>query len=328
MSLLYKRSVLLAAIETTPGTAETLTSSDGAHNIYEATLTPSIDFVERPVQGGFARVASVPSGYRGQCTFTTYFDGWDGSSSKPAWASKFFPACGWVLKGGTNIYRPVTEAPGSNVKTLTIELYRDGRKAQLTGAMGSFTINITPGQPPSINWTFEGVWQGVSDASVPSPTLPTEKPLRYAGENADAAWNSARMCFQTATIESGNTLYVRPCGRNAASQAAAGFVNALVTDRLPRATINPDATLVATQDRYGKLLDMSEHTLEINIPGAAGAVSDASVDISMPDAQLVSAADADREGLLSDALEFQANLDSSNGVDHELQIEFTPLADA
>lgn len=322
--MLYKRSVLAAKIETTPGTDATLAAADGAMNVYNATLVPQIEMVDREAQGSFNRLSSVPAGYKGQATFTTYFDGWDGTSTKPKWAEVFFPACGWVLD--TNTYTPRSEAPGANVKTLTIGLYREGdlgaRVAKLTGAVGTFVLNLNPGQPASIDWTFEGVWQGVVDDTMIAPTLPTEKPLRFA--NGASSWNSVDLCFNAAQINAGNTLYIRECVANPSGQAAAGFHSGIITDRVPRISVSPESVLVASQDRYGKLLDMSEHSLAFSFEGLSGVTSPAEVAISIPAAQIASISDGDRNGVLVDQIEFAANRNGANN-DQELSIEFTPL---
>lgn len=325
MTMLTRKSLLAAKIESTPGTDASLAAADAAMHVFNPAVVPQVSFTDREAQGSFNRLASVPGGYGGQATFRTYLDDWDGSSSKPKWADTFLPACGWVLD--TNTYGPLSEAPGSNVKTLTIALYRDGRRALLTGCAGTFTLTLQPGVPPYFDWTFTGVWQGVTDAALLSPTYPTDLPLRYAGDAATATWNSTSLCFAQAQINAGNNVVLRECANAPTDQAAAGYHSAIVTDRQPRITIDPESALVATQDRFGKFLDMSEHSLAFSVPGPAGAVSDAAFAIEAPKAQIVSIQDADRNRILTDQIEFAVNKNGAT-ADDELTFTLTPLADA
>ncbi len=179
MPLLKRKKVLAAKIETTVGTAESLTAADAAFNVYNPMIQANISMEEREGQGGFGYLPAVPGGYGGTVTFRTMLE-WDGSSTEPAWADTFFPACGWVKTIGT--YNPTSQEPGANVKTLTIAVYEDGVRKTLAGCMGTFVVTLPTGRPGYIDWTFTGVWQAPSDVALISPTYPTVTPLRYAGD--------------------------------------------------------------------------------------------------------------------------------------------------
>ena len=64
MPLLKRRRVLAAKVEATSGTAETLTSAEGAFNAYDVMIQPEIDKEPREIQGSFGSLAAVPGGYR------------------------------------------------------------------------------------------------------------------------------------------------------------------------------------------------------------------------------------------------------------------------
>lgn len=98
MTLLRRKRVLAAAIESTVGTAESLDAGDGAFNVYNALINPNITMIQRESQGGFNYLSPIPAGYSGAATFRTYLE-WDGTATEPAWADTFFPACGWVKSG-------------------------------------------------------------------------------------------------------------------------------------------------------------------------------------------------------------------------------------
>jgi len=306
--LLFRKSVLAAKIETTIGTAETLAAADAAMNIYNAAIVPNIAFQEREGQGGFGRLSSISEGYGGTATFRTYLE-WDGTATEPLWAETFFPACGWVKSG--QVYSPRTEAPGTNVKTLTIGLYRDGTLIRLAGCSGSFVVTLPTGKPGYIDWTFTGVYQARTDATILTPTYPTPKPLRFAGGLAE--WDDVNLCVATATINSGNSVILREC-----PTTEAGFISAIITDRLPTITIDPEAVTVASQDRWGKYLAQDEHELELDVGGP----TNSQIEFVAPRAQILNISETDRNGQVADSIEYQCN---KNGATHdqELTITFT-----
>lgn len=314
MVLLKRKRVLAAKIETTVGTAETVTASDAAMNIYNAMIQPAIEFEEREANGSFDYLTSVAAGQVGVATFRTYLE-WDGSATEPTWADTFFPACGFVKSG--QVYTPRTEAPGSNVKTLTIALYEDGVRKAIAGAMGTAVVTLPTGKMGYIDWTFSGVWQPVTDATILAPTYPTDAPMRYAGGLAE--WNNVNMCVESAVIDIGNSVEMREC-----PTTTAGYLSAIVTNRKTTVKVNPEATTVATQDRWGDFLASTERALEIDVAGPEGGTSDAVLSFDAPNAQIMNLQEGDRKSLVTDEIDFQLNRNGST-VDEALSITFTAL---
>ncbi len=308
MPLLRRKRVLAAAIEGTVGTAESLDAGDGAMNVYNAVIQPGITAIQREGQGGFGYLPPIPSGYSGTASFRTYLE-WDGTATEPVWAETFFPACGWVKSG--QAYTPRSEAPGSNVKTITIGLWTDGKVQKLAGCSGSFVVTLPTGNPGYIDWTFLGVIQDEADEAIIAPTYPTDKPMRFAGGLAE--WNDVNLCVSQATINSGNNVILREC-----PTTEAGFISAIITDRRPTISVDPEAVTVAAQARWAAWLAMTEYLLELDIGGPGNSV----LSFDAPKATIINKQDADRNGMVTDQIEFQAN---KNGATHdqELSITFT-----
>lgn len=308
MSLLRRKRVLAAKIETTIGTAESLIASDAAFNVYNPIIQTNIAFEQREGQGGFGYFTSMPGGHTGTATFRTYLE-WDGTATEPAWADTFFPACGWVKSG--QVFTPRSEAPGSNVKTLTIACYVDGIYKQLAGCMGSFIVTLPTGRNGYIDWTFMGVFSEPTAVAIITPTYPTAKPLRFAGGLAE--WNDVNMCVESATINSGNTVVMREC-----PTTDAGFISALVTNRLPTISVNPEAATIAAQNRWNAFLEQTEYALELDVGGPPNAV----LSFDAPKAQIINLQEGNRNDIVTDEIEFQCN---KNGATHdqELSITFT-----
>ena len=311
MPLLKRKRVLAAKIETTIGTAEALTAAEAAFNVYEPMIQGTIAMVQREGQGGFNMLPSLTEGHIGVATFRTMLE-WDGTSTEPSWADTFFPACGWVKS--TNTFTPRTEAHGTNVKTLTIGCYVDGVFKSIAGAMGTFVVTLPTGKPGYIDWTFTGVWQAPSDVAIITPTYPTVKGLRFAGGLAE--WNDVNLCVSQATVDAGNEVIMREC-----PTTEAGYISALVTNRVPRITVDPEAVTVAAQDRWAAWLASTEYALELDVGGP----TNSQLEFNAPKAQIINQQEADRNRLVTDTLEFQCN---KNGATHdeELSIVFTPAS--
>ncbi len=308
MTLLKRKRVLAAKPETTPGTAEALTSAEAAFNCYDIVIQTETELEQREGQGSFGMRQSVPGGYKGRLQFK-HDASWDGTATEPSWADTFLPACGWVKNG--QVFTPRSEAPGANVKTLTFGVYVDGVYKTLRGAVGTFRLNCSSGKSAFLEFDFMGIWSSPTDVAIITPTYPTALPLRFA--SSTTTWNSVDLLVENLTLDSGNTMILRE-----SSGTAAGFSAGLITNRIVTITGNPEAKTVATQDRYGKLLDMSEHALTWSLDGPTNSV----ITINVPKAQIQSISEADRENMVIDDITWQANRDGSN-VDQECSITFT-----
>lgn len=311
MTLLKRKRILAAKIETTPGTAESLSATDAAFNIYELTVQQEIEKIPREGQGSFGHLSSVSGGHKGRITFKTDWV-WDGTATEPAWADTFFPACGLVKS--TNTYTPRSEVPGSNVKTLTMAVYEDGRRKLLRGCVGTFRLVCETGKPAMIEWDFTGIFTTPTDVSLLAPTYPTDAPCRYA--SGVTTFNSVALQCQSVTLDVGNTMYLR---EGTAASNITGYIAGCITNRRPVVTCNPESKLIATQDRYLIFRDSTDYvlTFEIAGPGTSKVV------VSAPKATIENIQDADRESLIVDDLTFLCCQNGSTS-DQEFSIVFTP----
>ena len=310
MTLLRRKRVFAAKVETTVGTAESLTGAEAAFNAEGFTIQPSIAVTRREGQGGFNYLPGIPEGMQGTCTvrFGMSYNG----TTLPSWASVLLPACGWVATG--LVLSPVTQGPGlaGGVKTITIGDYKDGKLSVLSGAMGVWKIIAETGKQAIIEFTFTGKYStNETDVAILSPTYPTTLPLRVA--QGALTWNSVALCTSSVEIDSGNTVIMRECV-NASDRS--GYISAVVTDRAPVITANPESVLVATQDRDAKWLTSTPEAFSLQI-GATGT----SITIAAPKAQLENKQQGDRSGLMSDDLTWLCTANAST-PDTELTITF------
>ncbi len=309
--LLLKKTVLGGKIESTIGTAETLAAADCTINAYNVVINPETELEQREGQGGFGKLASIPGARRGRATFSVDL-AYDGSTV-PTWASTYLPACGLVLSTAT--YKPRTEVPGSNVKTATIAAFVDGVRRQIYGAVGNARFILPTGRMGRIEFDFQGVYSDEADVAIPSSiNYVNTLPLRVSG--GATSWASSNICLESATIDLGNVITAREC-----STSAAGIDSFVITDRNIRVTGNPESKLIATQNRYGQFRDATEGILSFTIAGP----TTSTVVFSMPKAQIVAKPMGDRNGIMIDQIEWQANKNVDT-ADEELSFTFNHAA--
>ena len=307
MVMLTKKRVFGAKIETTPGTAETMTGSEASFNAWDYVIQHETEMTEVMGQGGFGRIKSVPGPYIGKVSFKTNM-GWDGTATEPSWADTLLPMCGYVKSA--QVFTPRTEGPGSNVKTGTLAVWNDGKLKILKGCMGTFKIVAPSGKLAVIEWEFSGVWVPETDVAIVGPTYPTANALRHA--NSTSTWSSVALCYSSITYDAGNTLTAIEC------PTGEGITYFMVTDRNSKVTADPESKLVATQDRHALMLAMTEAALTYDIDGP----TNSAITIAAPKAQLVKITEGDRNGIVVDQLEWQLNKNAS-AVDGESSITFT-----
>lgn len=307
MPLLRRKSVFAAKVESTIGTAESLSGTEGVFNAEAFDIQPNIPMSRREGQGGFNYLTSYPEGMTGTAKIrhALTYDG----TNLPTWASVLLPACGWVET--TNVFYPKSEAPGSNVKTLTIGHYKDGKRSLLSGAMGTFKVILETGKLAYIEFTFTGKYSSnETDTALITPTYPTAGPLRFA--TGALTWNSIALCTSKMEIDAGNTVIMRECV-NASDRS--GYVSALVTNRAPIISADPESALVATQDRDAHWLSSLPYALSCQV-GATGN----SVTFAASKAQLENKQQGNRSDMMTDDLTWLCSAASS--VDNELTITF------
>lgn len=307
MPLLKRLRVMAAKAETTIGTDASLDAAAGAFNAYDVMIQPAIEVEEREGQGSFDYLIGVPGAREGTATFKT--DCYVGAG-QPAWASVLLPGCGFV--GSSGAYTPRSEAPGTNVKTLTIGVFENGLKKFITGATGTFKLVCPSGKMAYIEWEFKGVWQPPVDAAMIAPTYPTDKPLRFA--NATCTFDSESLQCESVTLDAGNEMVMRED-----PSEEAGFVSSIITNRYPKITASPESVLVATKDRFNDWIACNEAAFALTLNGP----SSSSMVVAAPKAQVINNQESDRNRLQVDDIEWSCNRNGA-ALDQQVTITITP----
>lgn len=313
--LLTRKKVLAAKVETTPGSAESLTASEAAFNVFGADIQPRFDFLHRESQESFSPLAGVATPAIGTVSFSMELYG-NGGGTNP-WAPVFLPACGFYLDSTT--YKLKSEGPGSNVKTLTLGLYQDGLFKSIYGAAGNVRFNMVNGRIATADFTFTGVFATPSDVALITPDYPENTPIKFnsATVSIGSTWGtgSANLIASRVGIDVGNQVVMREDVHK-----TSGFAHAIITNRLVTGEIDPESTLIATHNIWSEITAGTQGALSVILGGTGNLVT-----FSAPKLQFSNIRYGNRGDICVDELTFVLNRNLGTGGDRgddELTISF------
>lgn len=298
--LLVRPSALLAKLETTKGTAESLTTAEGVFNVFDVDFKETTPFIERPKQGGAGYLKGVPGAMMGTCSFRVHLEN-SGTATVPAWATVFLAACGYVNSGGTFTRTLDTSAQS----TATIAHFKGAGtssiKQTLTGATGTARIVYHNGAPADVNFTFTGKYTSEATATLLDPTEPTTLPPR-GWESATI--NSVSIMAPEITLDLGQTVKLLE-GPNDTTDS--GYVHGIISDYKAKLTTEPYQEALSVIDWRAAYVAGTEWPLSI----VAGSGSNNVVTVTASKLQLVAAPGfGNREQVYTRQLEFLVNDDS------------------
>lgn len=340
MSLFPIESRLVGgAVETVPGTAETLVSADYDVRAYELSLSSleqEMDDANKYATGDMTRalsIAGIATGgidialklARGEFEYiaTSYDD------YKLPFA-KYLQACGLEL--GVNLPTDEATEDGSfeffpsmnaNLQPITGAVLDidsqtgDGVEYSLYGLMGTLTIDMETGKPFNANISLTGGVADVVDVpavSVPEfidanalstiPAVMLDTVVRLTELDADGSVKPAgivtELCLETANLDTGVTVSMVKC-----QASPSGVLYSTITSREPKISINPRLSKQSELPFWASIKNMS--TWKIEIIGT-------DIEILVPRGQMITSALGDTDGFVSNELTF-APLRNIQGAD-------------
>lgn len=242
MSRKIKRTVILAALESTPGTAVTPTATD-ALLVAEPNFEPQYENVERNlVRPQMGHGGSLVGDRHVQITFTVELSGSGAAGTAPPWG-KLLRACAFTesVEDDYVEYLPASD----NLQSLTILYSVDGVVHTATGCMGTFSLSMEAGAVPTLAFTFLGRDGGPVAAAAPATTLTqwrvpevlnasnTQKIKLGGSYAAGLITGGVEYCSRGLTLEMANdTKYLSMIGCSSID----------ITDRLPTGSVALEVT--------------------------------------------------------------------------------------
>lgn len=242
MALTRKRLILVKK-EATYGTDSSPVGGD-ALLVRNLDITPiEADLVSRDlIRPYLGNSPSLISNSRVSVTFQVELAGSGTLGTAPRYGA-VLQACGMseTIAPSTSVtYAPVSALFSS----ATIYFNNDGVLHKATGCRGTFTINATVGQIPTIDFTMTGVYNAPTDTAAPSVTYADQaSPLIFKEGNTSAfQFFSYAGCLQSVTFDIANSIIYR--------ELVNCTKEVLITDRRPSGTVMIEAPALSVKDYF------------------------------------------------------------------------------
>lgn len=243
MPLLLRKRLILIETEATYGTDPIPDGAD-AVLVRDLNITPlQSDVVSRDLVRPYLGASEqLLANTRVECTFSVELAGSGTVATAPAYG-KALKACGLsetVAAGVSVTYAPVS----ASFSSVTIYYNIDGVLHKVTGARGTFTLNGSVGEIPTIDFTFTGIYNTPTDTAAPTPTYANQAtPVIFKNGNTDGfELLSYAGCLQSVSFDIGNTLVYREL-INCTKQT-------LITDRRSTGSVTLEAVTMATKNYF------------------------------------------------------------------------------
>ena len=178
MALLTRKRVIAVKEESSPGTYQSDITTTNCLLVRDLNITPQeSDVVSRDlVRPYFGANEQLQANTRVSCTFSVEMAGIGAGqdADNPPNFGDCIKACGFSQESDNSVDTSTDNrfifVPNSTVSTSVSILYNiDGVKHEVSGAKGTFSINCSVGQIPTIDFTFTGVYRPPADANALVP---------------------------------------------------------------------------------------------------------------------------------------------------------------
>ena len=316
---IIQRQQVALKIESTEGTDAVPVDADVIAPVFDVEFTPTFEVFERDnVQASFSRLPQIQGERSAVISFSTEIKGSGTAGTAPANLSAPLLAAGF---GETIVTSTsVTYAPASaSLSSATVEI-REGAvgtefmQKKIVGARGTVVFEGVKGDIVLARFTFTGRYVEPTNTAISAFTTPSPGQTPESFLNATLSFQgAASLKVQNVNLDIGNDVQMR----NDVNQATGNF-SALIVNRAPTGSIDPEQELVATINFFNQLTTNAEGVLSYILGSTAGNIST----FNAPKAQIINATEADRNGIRILNLDLQLNQSAAAG-DDELTLVFT-----
>ena len=286
MSLLTRKTVVLAKVETTYGTDAAPAGASNAMLVSNVTLTPLVnDMAQRNyVRPFLGTLQELVAASRATLDFEVEIAGSGAAGTAPAWGA-ILRACGFseTLSAGVSaVYAPVSDSFDS----VTICTFIDGVKHALLGARGTVDFTFKDKTVPTLKIKMTGLYAQAADLANPAITLTSwQTPLAMNNANTSGfSLHGYAGVLSDLTVTMAN---------NVQHLNLVGAEEVRITDRKPTGTITIEAVHMAQMDYFTRANTAALGALTL----AHGTVAGNKVLIDLPNVQVTKPTYADLNGI-------------------------------
>ena len=286
MAQLTRKRVILIEAESSYGTDPTPSATDVVL-VRDLAITPqSSDVVNRDVVRPYLGASEqLLANTRVECTFSVELAGSGAAGTAPRYGSAL-KACGFseTVASGTSVtYEPIS----ASFSSVTIHYNVDGVRHIVTGCRGTFVINASVGEIPTIDFTFTGIYNAPTDSALPTVTYGNQAtPLIFKNGNTTGfQLLSHSAALSSISMDLGNELVYR--------ELVGGTKETLLVNRNISGTVSVEAMALGTKDYFAAALAETTGNLTFLHGTAAGN----KVQVSSTKADIGDVAYAEEDGI-------------------------------
>lgn len=253
------RRLLLAAVEQTYGSFETVAGTD-------ALLVQNLDcqpldagLIDRELVLPFFGQRPMLVGQKvGTVTFDVELSGSGAAGTAPRWG-RLLRACGFgeTVVGATS----VTYAPAmTNIVGVSFDFNNDGNRHRLKGCRGNATFNLAAGEIPRISFEFFGEYVDAATEAQLTPTFADQAaPVIVSSTNTTSVnvLGLTTACMESFSLNLGNEIPLR--------QLAGCIQQYPITNRLPSGEVVIEAPVIGSsageKDYFAQVLSQATGTI-------------------------------------------------------------------
>lgn len=263
MAKLYRKRTVLIKAESTYGTDSTPAGSD-ACQVRNLEVTPvQSDIVSRDLIRPYLGASpQLIANNRVQVTFEVEYAGSGTAGTAPRYGA-LLKACGFseTIVASTSVtYAPVS----TSFSSVTMYYSTDGVRHKVTGARGTYSLNLTANQIPVINFTMTGQYVAPTDTADPTPTFTaqaTPKIFNDTNTTAFTLFSETDLPLQSCQLDIGNEVVYR--------ELINSDKEVLIVNRSGSGTLAIEMPTLASHDFFADAVASTTGNLSI-VHGTAG----------------------------------------------------------
>lgn len=279
----------------------------------EYSPSPNVEMLERFIRdGSFSQFPKIPARRSAELSFSCELKGSGAAGTAPD-ISILLQACGLTetIVAATSVtYGPTSDF--TLLKTISIVVYKDGLRILFMGCIGNFTIRVGLDSIPRIEFSFMAGDFRVDDSGIVAGTgYESTKPSPPIG--IGFVFGGYQYEIANFSLEAGNDISLRN-----SIGAPGGYSTAIITNRVPRGSFDPEAVLKGTKDNWDDYEKGAERAVTLTYGRTAGNI----VAINARKCQYDGLAFGERNSILTYDAPFMCNRRTATG-DDEYTLTFT-----
>lgn len=285
--MLKNREVILAKVETTYNTDSVpVAATDAALVKNPSWALEGLTMIDREVvKANLSKEQQIYGGTLRKISFETEVKGSGAAGTAPE-IGVLMRGCAMsetVVASTSVTYEPTSSAHES----LTIYYFMDGVRYILTGCRGNVVFTLTARGILMAAFEFTGHSDAATDVALPSPTYDTTVPTAIKGLSFTVGGYSA--VINELTVDLGNAIAIP-----SSVSASDGYGEIRISDRDVQGSLDPEHTLIATNDFEA---DLRAGTLMALTTGVIGATAGNRVQVDLDQVYYTDISPADRDAV-------------------------------